>query len=229
MHKKIGIIGGLSPESTASYYLHIVHSYVKKFGDNGYPEIIIYSVNLSKYHKWRDDGRWDLVVQGLSEAANSLQKAGAEFGLIATNTMHKVFDEVQRGTSLPLLNIIDVVALYVEQKSIKTVGLLGTSFTMSEDFYKLGLKKYGIDVIAPDPKEQKSVHSVIIDELICGEIREQSKRKFLDIIDHLHDRGAEGVILGCTEIPLLVRQEECRVMLFDTAAIHARAALLQAI
>jgi aspartate racemase len=229
MHKKIGIIGGLSPESTVSYYLHITRTYVEKFGDDGYPEIIIYSVNLENYHNWRNAGRWDLIAVDLIKAAESLQKAGADFGLIATNTMHKVFDEVQSKTSLPLINLIEVTAAAAKQQKLTTIGLLGTSFTMSENFYKSGLENNGLSVLVPSIEDQAIVHTIIMEELVRGKLLEKSKQQYLDIINKLKLQGAEGVILGCTEIPLLIKQDDCDIPLIDTAKIHADAAFIWAI
>jgi aspartate racemase len=229
MHKKIGIIGGLSPESTVSYYLHITRTYVEKFGDDGYPEIIIYSVNLENYHSWRNADRWDLIAEDLTRAAESLRTAGSDFGLIATNTMHKVFDEVQSGTSLPLINLIEVTAATVKQKKLTTVGLLGTSYTMSEQFYKSGLEKNGISVLVPSTEDQAVIHKIIMEELVRGKLLEKSKQLYLEIINKLKSRGAEGIILGCTEIPLLISQNDCDIPLIDTAKVHADAAFLRAI
>ena len=229
MHKKIGIIGGLSPESTVSYYLHITRSYVEKFGDYAYPEIIIYSVNLKNYHHWRNENRWDLIAEDLISVAAKLKEAGADFGLIATNTMHKVFDQVQSNTSLPLINLISTTAEDVNRKGIATVALLGTKFTMSENFYINGLKNQGICTIVPSLEDQEVIHRIIVDELVRGIILDKSKQQYLNIISKLKVQGAEGVILGCTEIPLLIKQQDCDITVIDTASIHAEAALSYAI
>lgn len=229
MHKKIGIIGGLSPESTVSYYLHITRAYVEKFGDYGYPEIIIYSVNLKSYHQWRNDNRWDLIAEDLIRVANELTAAGADFGLIATNTMHKVFDDVQANISLPLINLVSTTAADVSAKGIATVALLGTKFTMSEDFYIDGLNSQGITTLVPNPEDQEIIHRIIVDELVRGIILQESKQQYLNIINKLKAQGAQGVILGCTEIPLLIKQQDCDITVIDTAAIHAAAALCRAI
>ncbi|MBD5771356.1 aspartate/glutamate racemase family protein [Marinomonas colpomeniae] len=229
MHKKIGIIGGLSPESTVSYYLHITRSYVEKYGNYGYPEIIIYSVNLKNFHQRRDEGRWDLIAEDLARVANELKTAGADFGLIATNTMHKVFDDVQNLTSLPLINLINTTALDVKKKSISKVALLGTKFTMGEDFYVEGLKKQDISTIVPSFDDQQVIHSIIVNELVRGIISDASRKQYIDIINKLRSEGAEGVILGCTEIPLLIKQADCDIPIIDTATIHAEEALLRAI
>ena len=225
MHKKIGIVGGLSPESTVSYYLHITRSYVARFGDHGYPEIIIYSVNLEKYHQWRREDRWDRVAEDLVAAMQRLQKAGADFGLIATNTMHKVFDAVQAAVDFPLIHIIDATATTAKAQGLKKLGLLGTRYTMSDGFYHDRLARSGLDALVPPPEDQDIVHRIIVEELIQGRLRDASRAEYRRIIGRLVDHGAQGIILGCTEIPLLVKQEDSPVPLLDTAVIHADAAL----
>jgi aspartate racemase len=225
MHKKIGIIGGLSPESTVSYYLHITRTYVERFGDYGYPEIIIYSVNLENYHRWRGENRWDLVAEDLVVSANNLQKAGADFGLIATNTMHKVFNLVEDTTDLPLINLIDVTAAKAQEMSLKKLGLLGTQYTMSDGFYHDRIARSGLSLIVPPVEDQLIIHRIIVEELVRGQILEKSKTEYVKIINKLIDKGGEGIILGCTEIPLLVKQDDSSVPLLDTAIIHAEAAL----
>ncbi len=229
MHKKIGIIGGLSPESTVSYYLHITRSYTARFGDYAYPQIFIFSVNLENYHNWRKMNRWDLITNDLVSAAQSLQSAGADFGLIATNTMHKVFDLVQSATSLPLLHIIDVTIEQIKRQNITTIALLGTKYTMSDGFYQRRLAQHALDVIVPAANEQETIHRIIEEELVRGVLLEESKRRYLDVIANMQQRRAQGVILGCTEIPLLVKQADCALPLFDTAVIHAEAALQKAL
>jgi aspartate racemase len=225
MHKKIGIIGGLSPESTVSYYLHITRRYVERFGDYGYPDIIIYSVNLEKYHKWRSQNRWDLVAEDLIVSAKCLQKAGADFGLIATNTMHKVFDVVEDEVDFPLIHLIDVTAVKAKEMGLKKLGLLGTRYTMSDGFYHDRIAQSGLTAIVPQPEDQIIIHKIIVEELVRGRLIEESKAEYLRIINELTGRGAEGIILGCTEIPLLVNPQDSSVPLLDTAIIHAEAAL----
>jgi aspartate racemase len=229
MHKKIGIIGGLSPESTVSYYLHITRTYVERYGDYGYPEILIYSVNLENYHSWRTENRWDLVAEHLVVAAKSLQKAGADFGLIATNTMHKVFDLVQNAVSLPLIHLIDVTALKAQEMGLKKLGLLGTQYTMSDGFYQEKISRFGLRAIVPHSEDQKIIHKIIVDELVQGKLLEDSRLEYIRVINELTSKGAEGVILGCTEIPLLIKQNDSSVPLLDTAIIHAEAALERAL
>jgi len=225
MHKKIGIIGGLSPESTVSYYLHITRTYVERFGDYGYPEIIIYSVNLENYHRWRSENRWDSVTEDLIFSAKNLQKAGADFGLIATNTMHKVFEAVQDAVDFPLIHLIDATAAKAAAMGLKKIGLLGTRYTMSDGFYHDRLAQSGLDTIVPDLEDQSIIHRVIVEELVRGRLEEKSKKEYVRIIDKLVGIGAEGIILGCTEIPLLINQADSAVPLLDTAIIHAEAAL----
>ena len=225
MPKKIGILGGMSPESTIEYYQYLTHTYTKRFGDYGYPEIIIYSVSFQPYVDWPNNERWDLVAQGLSEAAHRLEAAGADFIIIATNTMHLVFDEVQASVNVPMLNLLEAVAEAILARGMKTVGLLGTKFTMEKTFYQDALARQGITVLTPEAEEREYVNRVIYNELVAGRILDESRRGFVAVIKKLGERGAEGVILGCTEIPLLVSEADVGIPLFDTTVIHAEAAL----
>jgi aspartate racemase len=225
MHKKIGILGGLSPESTVHYYQYITRAYTERFGDYGYPEIIIYSVSFQPYVDWPKEDRWDLIVQGLSEAAQRLETAGADFILIATNTMHLVFDQVQASVQIPMLSLLDAVGEAVLARGMRTVGLLGTQFTMEKTFYQDALGQKGITVLVPDAVDRKYVNDVIYRELVAGQIRDEARAGFVATIKKLAARGAEGVILGCTEIPLLVGEADAGMPLFDTTTIHAEAAL----
>jgi len=229
MHKKIGIIGGLSPESTVTYYLNITRKYVEQFGDYGYPEIIIYSVNLENYHRWRSENRWDKITEDLIHVTEKLKLAGADFCIIATNTMHKVFYEVRLKSHLPLIHILAPTIKAIRDARIHKVGLLGTKFTMSEDFYKDELSQAGIIAIVPTFQQQAHVHQVIENELVRGIINPDSKKLYLEIIGDLVASGAEGIILGCTEIPLLITQKDCAVPVFDTAVLHSDEALKFAI
>ena len=229
MHKKIGILGGMSPESTVEYYQHITRAYTRRFGDYGYPEIIIYSVSFQLYVDWPGQDRWDLVAQGLSQAAQRLEAAGADFIVIATNTMHLVLDQVQARVHIPVLSLLDVVAEAILARGIKTVGLLGTKFTMGKNLYQDALARKGITVLVPDADDREIVNRVIYDELVAGQIRAESRARYVDIIKKLTARGAQGVILGCTEIPLLVSEADAGLPLFDTTLLHAEAALNYAI
>lgn len=223
--KNIGIVGGLSPESTIIYYKHIIQCYYEKFKDYNFPEIIIYSVSFQKYVEWGSKDKLDIITNDLNNAVNALKRAGADFGIIAANTPHLVFDEVSKNTKLPLISIIDATAEEIQKENFKTIGLLGTIFTMSKDFYKNGLLKYDIKTIVPKKEDQEFISRVIYRELTRGKIKSESKRKFLEIIEKLKKEGTEGVILGCTEIPLLISQEDCEIKLFNTAIIHAEKAL----
>lgn len=225
MHKKIGILGGMSPESTTEYYEYITHTYTERFGDYGYPQIIIYSVSFQTYVDWPKEDRWDLVAQGLIEAAQKLEAAGADFILIATNTMHLVFDQVQAGVQIPMLSLLDAVGEAILTRGMKTVGLLGTKFTMEKTFYQDALAKKGITVLVPDADDREYVNNVIYSELVAGQICNESRAGFVAIIKKLGACGAEGVVLGCTEIPLLVSETDAGIPLFDTTTLHAEAAL----
>jgi aspartate racemase len=229
MHKKIGILGGTSPESTIEYYQYITRTYTQRFGDYGYPEIIIYSVSFQSYVDWPNEERWDLVAQGLSQAARKLESAGADFIIIAANTMHLVLDQVQASVHIPILSLLDVVAKAILAKEIKTVGLLGTKFTMEKNLYPDALARRGITVLVPDAGDRQVVNRVIYDELVAGQVRAESRARFAEIINKLAARGAQGVILGCTEIPLLVGEADTSLPLFDTTVLHAEAALEYAI
>jgi len=229
LHKKIGILGGLSPESTATYYEYITREYTKRYGDYSYPEIIMYSVNFQEFVDWQNQDQWDLAADKMIEVFRALEKAGADFGLIASNTMHVVFDKVQREISIPLINIIEVTAEAIKKEGIKTVGLLGTIFTMSKHFYKACLETRGIITLVPDREDQKFVNSVIYEELTRGLIKLKSKERYVKIVKKIKEKGAEGIVLGCTEIPLLIKEKDCGVRLYDTTLIHAEKALNYAI
>lgn len=221
MYKKIGIIGGLSPESTVTYYLHMTRKFNESFGGSTCPEIIIYSVNLENYHIWRNQNRWDLITEDITRCSNKLHEAGAKIGLIATNTMHKVFDEVSKKTDLPLINMLETVSNEIITKKIKTVGLIGTKFTMNDGFYHDHLSKQNINTITPSDNEKNYIHDKIEKELVKGQFLKETKNKFQKIIENLKSEGAEGIILGCTEIPLLIKQEDCTLPVIDTALVHA--------
>ena len=229
MHKTIGILGGMSPESTVEYYQYITRTYTERFGDYGYPEVIIYSVCFQPYVDWPREDRWDLVAQGLAEATRRLEAAGADFVVIATNTMHIVFDQVQAAAAVPLLSLLDAVGEAIQGQGITTVGLLGTRFTMEKPFYQDALAEKGITVLVPEADDRQYVNRVIYEELVAGQTRAESRAGFVAIAERLAARGAEGIILGCTEIPLLVSEADVRLPLFDTTTIHAEAALRYAI
>jgi aspartate racemase len=225
MHKTIGIVGGLSPESTVEYYEHITRTYTERFGDFGYPQIAIYSVCFQTYVDWCNQDRWSDVARGLSLAAQRLVAAGADFLVIATNTMHIVLDQVQASVDVPVLSLLDALGDAILARGMRTVGLLGTRFTMEKPFYREALADRGISVLVPDAADREDINRVIYDELVAGRIRQQSRALYLSIIDRLAARGAQGIVLGCTEIPLLVREQDVDLPLFNTTTLHAEAAL----
>lgn len=228
--KTIGMLGGMSWESTTSYYKAINEGIKSALGGLHSAKICLYSVNFDEIEKLQHQGDWQGTARILSAAAKSVEAGGADFLLICTNTMHKVAPEIEEAISIPILHIADATAEKLQEDGIKTVGLLGTKFTMSQDFYKGRLvEKHGIEVIVPGSEDQKVVHDVIYKELCLGKILDNSRQEYLRIIDTLHKQGAEAVILGCTEIALLVKQNHTDVPLYDTTEIHAAQAVKLAI
>lgn len=224
--KTIGLIGGMSWESSVEYYRIVNETTKTKLGGLHSAKSIMYSVDFAEIERLQHQRRWQEAAQVLIDAARSIENSGADFIVLCTNTMHKVAEEIQAHINIPFLHIADATARQITDSGIKKVGLLGTRFTMEEDFYKSRLtEKFGLDVIIPDADASEVVHRVIYDELVVGEIRQDSKERYLNIIKQLVDGGAEGIILGCTEIGLLVHQGDCRVPLFDTTRIHAVAAV----
>jgi len=224
--KTIGLIGGMSWESSVEYYRIINETTKAKLGGLHSAKSIMYSVDFAEIELLQHQGRWQEAAQMLIDAAKSVENGGADFVVLCTNTMHKVADDIQAHIHIPFLHIADATARQIKDSGLNKVGLLGTRFTMEEDFYKSRLtQKYGLDVIIPNAEGREIVHRVIYDELVVGQIRQDSKQRYLDIIQRLVEDGAEGIILGCTEIGLLVRDGDCRVPLFDTTKIHAVAAV----
>jgi len=225
--KTIGLIGGMSWESTIPYY-SIINEYVKDtLGGLHSAKIVLYSVEFDEIEKCQSNGQWERSGEILADAAKKLEGAGAELILICTNTMHKVFDQVQAAVNVPLVHIAEATADALEKEHIRSVALLGTKYTMTQDFYKKKLTDRGFRVLIPCEKDIELVNRVIFEELCVGIIREDSRKEFSRIISELKDEGAEAVILGCTEIGLLVRPEDSVLKTFDTTLIHAtRAAQL---
>ncbi len=224
--KTIGLLGGMSWESTLSYYKAINEGVKNRLGGLHSAKIHLCSVDFAEIEQLQQEGDWPAMADILSDAARSIEKAGAEMLLICTNTMHKVAPEIESSIAIPLVHIADATAESLLTEGIHRVGLLGTRFTMAESFYKGRLTaRHGIEVLVPPAAEQERVHQVIYHELCCGRIEESSRADFLEIIDGLSRRGAEGVILGCTEIALLVQPRHTSVPLFDTTAIHASKAV----
>lgn len=224
--KTIGMLGGMSWESTASYYKAINQGVKSVLGGLSSAKICLYSVDFSEIEKLQHAGKWDETALILTKAAQSVEAGGADFLLICTNTMHKVADEIQANISIPILHIADATAAKLVSDSITKVGLLGTRFTMEQDFYKSRLiNKFGIEVVVPNDNERTVVHNVIYDELCKGILKSESKEQYLSIVNNLFEQGAEAVILGCTEIALLIQQKDTDVPLYDTTEIHAASAV----
>lgn len=224
--KTIGLLGGMSWESTLGYYKAINEGVKNVLGGLHSAKIAMYSVDFEPIEQLQHTGDWSGTSQILSEAAKSVQAAGADFLLICTNTMHKVAPEIEASIQIPLLHIADATAEVLVENEIKAVGLLGTSFTMEQDFYKSRLvNNYGLEVLVPEESDRELIHRVIYQELCMGKTVAASKAEYLRIIDALAAQGAEAVILGCTEIGMLVNQTDTNVKLFDTTAIHAAKAV----
>jgi aspartate racemase len=224
--KTIGMLGGMSWESTVSYYKAINEGVKQALGGLHSAKIALYSVNFEEIEKLQRVGDWDQAGAILGNAAKSIQAGGADFLLICTNTMHKVLPQIEEKIDIPVLHIADATANKLIEDGISKVGLLGTAFTMEQDFYKRRIsEKFGIEVIVPEHEEREVVHRVIYDELCQGQILSESREQYINIIDNLRRAGAEAVILGCTEIALLVEQQHTQVKLYDTTKIHAEEAV----
>ena len=228
--KTIGMIGGMSWESSIEYYRIINQTVRAKLGGLHSAKSIMVSVEFAEVEALQHQNRWDELATLMIDAARSLEKGGADFVIICTNTMHKLYDEVQNSIDIPMLNIADATAARIKADGITRIALLGTRFTMEENFYKGRLTgKFGLDVIVPAEDEMEIVHRVIYDELCAGIIQPVSKQKYADIILRLISTGAQGIILGCTEIGLLVKPEDSAVVLYDTTEIHAQEAVRYAL
>jgi aspartate racemase len=224
--KTIGLIGGMSWESSIEYYRIINQQVRKQLGGTHSAKSVMISVDFAEIEKLQHEGRWGQATDLLVSTAKNLESAGADFVVLCTNTMHKMADTIIENTHIPFLHIADATAEKVKTTGITKIGLLGTRFTMEEDFYKKRLiDNYGLDVLIPDEIDRDYIHRVIYDELVKGNILAESKKGFGVIIEKLITKGALGIILGCTEIGLLVVQKDCRVKVFDTTRIHAEAAV----
>ena len=227
--KTIGLIGGMSWESTVTYYKIINETVKEKLGGLHSAKCILYSIDFQEIEECQANGNWEKSGEILGEAANNLEKAGADFIVICTNTMHKVINQIKEKISIPILHIAEMTAEKILEKGLKNIALLGTKYTMEQDFYKSKLIEKGINVIIPDKNDIEIINKVIYDELCLGTINSNSKKKFLEIVDKLRSKGVEGIILGCTEIGLLIKNEDTDVPLFDTAVIHAEEAAIYSI
>ena len=227
--KTIGLIGGMSWESTVTYYQVINEMVRKELGGLHSAKLLMYSVDFDEIEKCQSSGDWKRSADILADAARRLENAGADFIVICTNTMHKIAPEVQQSVSIPLLHIAEVTARKLKEAGIKMVGLLGTCYTMTQPFYINVLTESGITVLVPEGEMIQTVNNIIFNELCVGNVRDASRETLLTVIRHLQDRGAEGVILGCTELGLLVGEKDLELPVFDTALIHAQEAALEAI
>ena len=221
--KTIGLLGGMSWESTVTYYQTINALVKQQLGGFHSAKILLYSVNFDPIEKLQHKGDWAGTAEILTKAAMNLENGGADFLLICTNTMHRVAPQIQESLTIPILHIADATAEELKKSKINKVGLLGTAFTMEHDFYKGRLReKHGLKVITPDQEDRNLVHDVIYNELCMGKFNENSKNAYMQVIEKLKESGAEAVILGCTEIALLVGKEKTSIPMFDTAKIHAQ-------
>ena len=224
--KTIGLIGGMSWESTQFYYQQINRAIREKLGGLHSAKIVMVSVDFAPIEAFQHSGDWAATAEILSAAAQSLEAAGADFFLICTNTMHKVANEVAASVSIPLLHIADATGQILQRDGIRRVGLLGTGFTMEQAFYKDHISEnYLVEVLVPDSEGRRQVHDIIYRELCLGHIRDDSRNIYLNVIDQLREQGCEAIILGCTEIGMLVRQSDTEVSLYDTTQIHTELAV----
>lgn len=227
--KVIGLIGGMSWESTVYYYQLINEGIKNEMGGLHSAKCILYSVDFAEIENYQTANQWDRAGEVLGEAARSLEKMGADFIIICTNTMHKVVPKIQEYIKIPILHIADATAFSIKGAGLKRVGLLGTKYTMEQDFYKSRISDQGIEVLIPDLDDREIINEIIFKELCLGMIRDESKQKYQSAIERLVKMGAEGIILGCTEIGLLIKQVDVNVPVFDTTFIHAQEAVKKAL
>jgi aspartate racemase len=228
--KTIGMLGGMSWESTATYYREINEGIKQNLGGLHSAKICLYSVDFDEIEKLQHADDWDAAAMVLGDGARKIEAGGADFLIICTNTMHRVASEIEQAISIPLLHIADATALKLKDDNITRVGLLGTRFTMEHNFYKSRITElFGIEVLVPEPDERTLLHAVIYDELCLGKIENTSRQQCLEIISRLFARGAQAVILGCTEIALLISQDHTNIPLYDTTVIHANQAVSYAL
>jgi aspartate racemase len=228
--KTIGLIGGMSWESSLEYYRILNETVKQRLGGFHSAECVLYSVDFEEIERLQHQDDWDALGRVMIHAAQKVERAGADFLLLCTNTMHYVAEEVGEAVRIPLLHIVDVTADAIKTNGQSKVGLLGTKFTMERDFYKQRLlQQHNIDVIIPDDSERDEIHRILYSELCLGEIKASSRETFYTVIEKLISRGAQGVILGCTEIPLIVKQSDYETPLFDTTTLHAEAAVTLAL
>ena len=222
--KRIGLIGGMSWESSQDYYRIINEEVKAQLGGSHSADCIMYSFDFQLIEDLQHNGEWEKLTQIMVDEANNLKKAGAEFIVICTNTMHIMAKDIEEKTNLKVLHIAQATASAIKEKQLKKVLLLGTKFTMEGTFYKDILNENNIEVIIPNDEDREFIHHVIYTELVRGIVKEESKKKYLSIINSLKAKGIEGVVLGCTEIPMLVKQENLDIPVLNTTEIHSKAA-----
>lgn len=228
--KTIGLIGGMSWKSTVEYYRIINELTNERLGAHHSAKMILYSLDFEEVAALQYNGEWDKAAEIIADAAKKVERAGADLILICTNTMHKIADQVQSRLQIPLIHIIDATAEAIKRMKVNKVGLLGTKFTMEEDFYKDRLKgRHGIEIVIPDPEDRERINEIIYNELCLGIIRESSRNLLKTVINKLTKKGVEGVILGCTELPLIIEKKDSPVPIIDTTRIHAEKAVEMAL
>lgn len=224
--KKLGIVGGIGPESTVDYYRLLIKGYQELKGDGNYPELLINSINMTKMLEMVAKNEMESLVIYLSEALKALASAGAEYAVMASNTPHIVFDQLQVSSPIPILSIVEETCKKVKSLGLKRVGLLGTRFTMQTDYYAKVFERYGISVIVPGQEEQEYIHTKIFSELQSLVVKDETKQGLLAIVKRMNDEeGIEGLILGCTELPLILTQDEFGIKFFNTSLIHVESAI----
>ncbi|MCX7746921.1 MAG: amino acid racemase [Clostridia bacterium] len=225
---KIGIVGGIGPESTVDYYKRTIHEYQKMKKDGSYPQIVVDSIDMKEMLYYIERKELSSLVNMLMSALKNLSNAGADFAVIASNTPHVVYDAVKELSSIPVLSIVEETAKKAKELNLKRVGLLGTAFTMKESFYKNGLLKYKIDIVVPDESEQATIHEKIFSELEMGIVKIETKNEFLKIIKRMIvEDSIEGLVLGCTELPLILKSGDSDVLILDTVEIHVQSIIRQ--
>ncbi|WP_341202256.1 aspartate/glutamate racemase family protein [Planomicrobium okeanokoites] len=227
--KTIGLIGGMSWESSLEYYRMINKKVNARLGGLHSAECLLYSVDFDEIEQLQSAGEWQKAGEQLADTAKKLEQAGAEFIVICTNTMHKVVGQIEEKISIPVLHIADATAAEIRRQNLVKVGLLGTRYTMEQDFYRSRIESHGIDVLVPPSQQHGEINRIIFEELVAGDLRQSSKETFQQAIRELVADGAEGIILGCTEIGLLIKPQDAEVPVFDTTEIHAAAAVDQAL
>ncbi|WP_163581537.1 aspartate/glutamate racemase family protein [Gracilibacillus saliphilus] len=227
--KTIGLIGGMSWESSVEYYRIMNEEVKRQLGGLHSAKCLLYSVDFDEIEHYQSEGDWESAGKQLADVALSLEKAGADFIVLCTNTMHKIIGYIEEVVDIPILHIANATATKIKESKIRRVGLLGTKYTMEQDFYKSRLEENGLDVLVPNGDEREHVNHIIFEELCLGNINSSSKEYYQKVIQHLVNNGAEAIILGCTEIGLLIKSDDAEVPSFDTARIHAQEAVKHAL